>query len=755
MSIILNDNFSSEFNKPLDNRYGPYVDIATALSEIPTYRRFIGLTVGIGSNPVIEYWFNDGILDTDFVVKIPNVNYPVTSVNSKTGAVVLNKTDIGLSNVDNTSDANKPISNATQTALNGKQNSLGFTPEDVTNKSTTLDTDKLSNTKYPSVKSVYDWATLTFQTALGFTPVTNARTISINGTSYDLSANRSWSVGDLVSSGSYSNPTWLTSLAWGKITSTPTTLSGYGITDAVPSSRTLTINGTTYDLSANRTWTISTATPTLDAVTTAGNTTTNSISIGKVTTAGSITASAALAQGSYFNNILVAAANNDVLVGLDINPTYSNGAFTGVSNIAARFNNFKILVTDAIGTTQDNTSVLSFGMLNGTGTLISGSNIIGSYFQVFGNNYTNAFNQRGGANFVFDTRNSGTGGFSIQGTNGSTWTNYFKLFTTGNILIQSGGAFTDAGYKFDVNGTARIQSDVLIKGSNNTASNNALQITNSSGTNILYVRNDSYARIDGTLKVTTDISLLSDKIYGSNQNNYLSINLPRIRIGGTVTGYTAGTVVSLEGSQTASSGLAQGTYLLQTLVAAANNDVLVGLDINPTFTNGAFTGVSNIGVRVQNNVNSIFGGIEIRNSNSGTASGAGINIFNDLGAISVQAISSNYTSAGTIQANTGRIRTGTTLLQGLWIGTGAGSLSFFAQDSEKMRINTNGNILIGTTTDSGYKLDVNGTARIQNVLTLGSLSADPTGANGMIYYNTTLGIFRVYQSGAWKTITAV
>lgn len=44
---------------------------------------------------------------------------------------------------------------------------------------------------------------------------------------------------------------------WSGVTGTPTTLSGYGITDAVPSSRTLTINGVSYDLSANRTWTIS------------------------------------------------------------------------------------------------------------------------------------------------------------------------------------------------------------------------------------------------------------------------------------------------------------------------------------------------------------------------------------------------------------------------------------------------------------------------------------------------------------------
>ena len=44
----------------------------------------------------------------------------VTSVAGKTGVVTLSKNDVGLSNVDNTSDANKPISNAVQTALNTK-----------------------------------------------------------------------------------------------------------------------------------------------------------------------------------------------------------------------------------------------------------------------------------------------------------------------------------------------------------------------------------------------------------------------------------------------------------------------------------------------------------------------------------------------------------------------------------------------------------------------------------------------------------
>ncbi len=46
----------------------------------------------------------------------------VSSVAGKTGAVTLDKSDVGLGNVDNTSDADKIISTATQTALDGKAN---------------------------------------------------------------------------------------------------------------------------------------------------------------------------------------------------------------------------------------------------------------------------------------------------------------------------------------------------------------------------------------------------------------------------------------------------------------------------------------------------------------------------------------------------------------------------------------------------------------------------------------------------------
>jgi hypothetical protein len=64
---------------------------------------------------------------------------------SNTVNIYVNKADIGLDLVDNTSDLNKPISTATQTALNGK--------EDKSNKSTDVNLGT-SDTLYPSQLAV-------------------------------------------------------------------------------------------------------------------------------------------------------------------------------------------------------------------------------------------------------------------------------------------------------------------------------------------------------------------------------------------------------------------------------------------------------------------------------------------------------------------------------------------------------------------------------------------------------------------------
>lgn len=47
--------------------------------------------------------------------------------------------------------------------------------------------------------------------------VRSNRELTINGLTQNLSANRTWTVGDILSTGSYSNPSWITSLAANKI----------------------------------------------------------------------------------------------------------------------------------------------------------------------------------------------------------------------------------------------------------------------------------------------------------------------------------------------------------------------------------------------------------------------------------------------------------------------------------------------------------------------------------------------------------
>lgn len=63
--------------------------------------------------------------DTDLQDNIDTVDGKIdTHIADKINPHEVTKTQVGLGNVDNTSDLNKPISTATQTALNGKQNTI-------------------------------------------------------------------------------------------------------------------------------------------------------------------------------------------------------------------------------------------------------------------------------------------------------------------------------------------------------------------------------------------------------------------------------------------------------------------------------------------------------------------------------------------------------------------------------------------------------------------------------------------------------
>ena len=79
-----------------------------------------------------------------------------------------------------------------------QQNNIWYTAENSANKSTTLDADKTSDTKYPSVKSVYDWAVWLFASKWANSDIT-----SLSWLTTPLSIAQGW--------------IWSTTLAWASI----------------------------------------------------------------------------------------------------------------------------------------------------------------------------------------------------------------------------------------------------------------------------------------------------------------------------------------------------------------------------------------------------------------------------------------------------------------------------------------------------------------------------------------------------------
>jgi hypothetical protein len=108
------------------------------ISELPQY---IGTSQPTGDIPI-------SIGGTTYKID-PSLLLQIKTIEGQTligtGNIDLTKSNVGLANVDNTADIDKPISTATQTALNGK--------EDVSNKSSSA-TLGTSDTLYPTQKAV-------------------------------------------------------------------------------------------------------------------------------------------------------------------------------------------------------------------------------------------------------------------------------------------------------------------------------------------------------------------------------------------------------------------------------------------------------------------------------------------------------------------------------------------------------------------------------------------------------------------------
>lgn len=134
-------------------------------------------TLGTGNNNELVYW-----IDSNTIGSLPTSTYPsltelsyVKGLSSSVQTQLGNK--IGLSDLS----ASSPLS------YNNLTGAFSIAQ---------------ANTSTDGYLSSTDWNTFNSkQSALGFTPVTNARTITINGTTYDLTANRTWNVGTVTSVG--------------------------------------------------------------------------------------------------------------------------------------------------------------------------------------------------------------------------------------------------------------------------------------------------------------------------------------------------------------------------------------------------------------------------------------------------------------------------------------------------------------------------------------------------------------------------
>lgn len=235
-------------------------------------------------------------------------------------------------------------------------------------------------------------------------------------------------VGDVRTSQSYSNPTWITSLAWTKITSTPTTLAGYGIVDAQPLlTNPVTGTGTAGQLAF---WNGTTAQ-------TGSNTLIWDNSTQKILLAKS-------GFESQQSEIYVDTdtSNTNVRALYIVPPANSNRIFFGRS-----------------GKTAYSLNLSNVSNLEGVPAFMTADST------VFGGNGSfSVF--RNGDMMLFNASSPSVGGFRWFITNSysntTSSTERMRLFDTGNLLLQNGGTYTDAGFRLDVNGTARIVSTLEI-----------------------------------------------------------------------------------------------------------------------------------------------------------------------------------------------------------------------------------------------------------------------------------------------------
>jgi hypothetical protein len=572
-----------------------------------------------------------------------------------------------------------------------------------------------------------DWTTFNNkQNALGFTPVPETRTITINGTTQDLSANRTYNVGTVTSvaaltlgtsgtdlsstvangtttpvitlnvpTASASNRGALSSADWstfnGKqnaLTLTTTGSSGAAtlvgstlnipiyspdLSGYVPTSRTITINGTTQDLSANRTFNVGT-------VTSVGlSSATSGVTIGStpVTGSGTITLAIATASGSQngllsstdwttFNNKQNALTNPVTGTGTAGQVAYwsSSSAITGESNL------FWDATNDRLGIGNANPGY-SLDVIAPSAT---DSNIFRAGMSGISNGFTV---QRVSSNFRYTFLDGNVG----IGTNGPS-AMLTLLGLTPFIRIERSGVNT-----WQIQNNNNVGTITGFSINNVTAGTTPFFINQDTGNLLLGATADNGFRLDvnGTGRFSGNVSLQNAASPRVSVEGNTSTGFPGFNLSNTTQGYEI--IVRGNISNTFQIRNTTASTDLVTITSSGN----LGLGVTPSAWSVYRAFQLGTGIAVGGLMGRTDGVNEIN---------FGLN-WTYTGGASLTYIASSF-------ATNYYQKEGTHIWQTAPSGTAGNAISF----TQAMTLTSGGNLLVGTTSDNGARLQVSGTAAI-------------------------------------------
>ena len=324
------------------------------------------------------------------------------------------------------------------------------------------------------------------------------------------------------------------------------TLSGLG---GVPTTRTLTINGTTQDLSADRTFTVSTGI-------TIGTTAITSGTVGRVLFEGTgnvVQESANLFWDNTNNrlglNTSTPTTSLSILRSGSANSFNFEPSATGTAPFISafwsgafdlRFNLRNGIVIGGLGidaglTIFNQSASANAGLIVGTLGVSGNASVGGGKFQL-GSTTDNMlyFQQSGAAARGLVGYASGQSYMQVRvngATDFATGTMSTAFFSTGNIGINT---TTDAGFKLDVNGTARFNSSVTAQtvSSVNVLDVGSVRIADDSNGRYIQAVNGIILRATGT--PTTNIITLSSNLANSWKSTQTILISPSSGNGGAL-----------------------------------------------------------------------------------------------------------------------------------------------------------------------------------------------------------------------------